>query len=357
MYRTLLLAPELFSAEGGIPRMLRIYLKALCELAGARDSVKFIALNDRVIDTQDLQKSSNERLTEWHVCNRQKLRFIRAVFSIGRRSNRLICGHVAQLPVALLAKIVNPHLRYYLVAHGIEVWRSFTAAEHLALRRAEQIFCVSEFTRQELLRRCKLSAQRAVVLPNALDPSFDIRPSRNRDGGHPVILTVTRLINVHRYKGVEHLIEAMPAIRSAHPTAVLRVIGRGDDMDRLQRLRDKLGLQSSVQFLGYVDDTRISAEMQRCSLFALPSSQEGFGLVFVEAMAHGAPCIGARAGGIPEIITPETGTLVEYGNVAAIADACTDTLRRQWDEAAILARAGDFYYSRFKERLALLLEH
>lgn len=353
--RTLLLAPELFAREGGIPRILQIYLKALCELASPNDAVRFVALNDEVIDSRDLSRYSNDRLEDWHVCGYNKSRFIRATFELSRHCDRIICGHVAQLPVALAARTLNPGLRYYVVAHGIEVWRPFKVTERIALRGAEKVICVSDYTRRELLRYCPLPDERTVVLHNALDPYFGIRAGESHGDRPPVILVVTRLTAADRYKGVALMIEAMPAIRAAIPNVILRIIGRGDDLPYLQQMRDRLGLGNSVEFLGYVDDRRMMAAMSTCSLFALPSKKEGFGLVFLEAMAHGRPCLGARAGGIPEVITPDTGMLVEYGDVPAIATACVDALRREWDQQAILDRARHFSYPQFRDRLGTLL--
>ncbi|HYP18200.1 MAG TPA: asparagine synthase-related protein, partial [Opitutus sp.] len=312
--RALLLAPEIFASEGGIPRILQIYLKALCDLAGPGDGVRLVALNDPVVDSRDLRRSSNERLTEWRVCNRSKRRFVRAALELSRGADRLVCGHIAQLPVALAAKTLNPRLRYYLVAHGIEVWRPFTTMERLALRGAEIVLCVSEYTQRELLKHCALPDGRAVVLHNALDPYFEIGAGAPRRET-PVILVVTRLTRADRYKGVQHMIEAMPAIRARLPAATLRIVGRGDDLPRLQQLRDRLSLGAAVEFLGYLDDRRMREELRSCSLFALPSKKEGFGLVFLEAMANGRPCLGVRAGGVPEVVTADTGSLVEYGDV------------------------------------------
>ncbi len=115
-----------------------------------------------------------------------------------------------------------------------------------------------------------------------------------------MILTVSRLSYADRYKGVEDLIAAMPAIRAAVPAARLRVIGRGDDLPRLQGVARRLGLlDHGVEFLGPTDDKAVAAEMGACRLFALPSGREGFGLVFLEAMAQGRPCVGARAAAVP----------------------------------------------------------
>ena len=166
---------------------------------------------------------------------------------------------------------------------------------------------------------------------------------------------MTRLTYADRYKGVEHLIEAMPAVLAAVPNARLRIIGRGDDLPRLQALRDKRALGTAVEFLGFVEDDRMAKEFDGCRLFALPSEREGFGLVFLEAMAHGRPCLGARAGGIPEVITDETGMLTAYGDVPGLAQAIIAALGRSWDENLILTRARHFSYSPFRERLASLL--
>lgn len=351
---TLLLAPEIFASEGGIPRILQLYLKALSELAGPTDKIRLLALNDPMLDSRDLRRTSSERLDDWYVCGGKKSRFIRAAFKLSRHCDRIICGHVGQLPVALAAKTLNPRLRYHLVAHGIEVWRKFKLPERLALRGAARIFCVSDYTRRELLKYCPLPDGRAVVLHNALDPFFEIAPGDPRPE-RPVILTVARLSAAERYKGVDHLIRAMTVVRAARPDAILRVIGRGDDLHRLQRLRRELGLDGAVEFLGFVDDRRMKAELKSCSLFALPSRCEGFGLVFLEAMACGRPCLGARAGGVPEVITPETGVLVDFGNVSAIAAGCLEALHRSWAETAILDRARHFSYSQFKARFASLL--
>ncbi len=353
--RTLLVAPEIFASEGGIPRMLQIYLQALGELGRPGHAVRLLALNDSAIDSVDLRRSAPAGLDDWYVSGRNKARFIRAALRLSRDCDRLVCGHVAQLPVAWLAQRLQPRLKYYLVAHGIEVWRPFTLAERVALRSAEKIFCVSDYTRRELVKHCPLPEGKAVVLHNALAPSFAIRPGTPLPQCPPTILTVTRLTYADRYKGVQHLIEAMPAIRGAMPEARLRIVGRGDDLSRLQSLAGKLGQANAVEFLGYINDRQLAIELSLCRLFALPSKKEGFGLVFLEAMAHSRPCLGARAGGIPEVITPESGVLVDYGDVPGIATASIDALRHSWDESAILRRAEEFSYSPFKERLAKLL--
>ena len=349
---SLLLAPELFADDGGIARILRLYLKALCELSGDGDQVRFVALNDRAAEVDDLGRYSDRRLVEWRACDRSKAAFIASSARMGLRSGRIVCGHVGQLPVAWLVSRLRPGLPYYLVAHGIEVWRPFSPLERIALRGARRILCVSDYTRARVLENCPLDPARALTLPNALDPSLSPASRPRAAGGPPVILSISRLSIADGYKGIDHLIEAMPAVRASVPAAKLRIVGRGDGTAGLQELARKLGVADAVEFAGYLPDGDLAGEFERCSLFALPSQKEGFGLVYLEAMANGRPCLGARSGGVPEVITAESGVLAEYGDVPGIAAAAVGALRREWSVDAITRRAQTFSYLRFRERLA-----
>jgi phosphatidylinositol alpha-1,6-mannosyltransferase len=353
--KTLLLAPELFGT-GGIQKILQIYLKALTEFAKERDEiVGVLALNDFQMGSTDLRGYSNETLREWHVCSKSKKAFIKAGLKMARTADRIVCGHVAQLPVCFVAKLFNRRLKYYLVAHGIEVWRKFSLPERIALRGAERIFCVSNFTRTEMTRHFPPAGRRAEVVYNCLEPECAITAGLPIATCPPTILTVARLNYADRYKGIDTLIQAMPEIRRKVPNATLRVVGRGDDMKRLQNLRDHCNLGSAVQFLGYVNDDEMAEQMRGCRLFALPSKNEGFGLVFIEAMANGRPCMGASDGGVPEVISVETGVQAPFGDIPKIAEACIEGLNREWSGKAILERAESFSYSHFRRRFFSLL--
>jgi phosphatidylinositol alpha-1,6-mannosyltransferase len=352
---SLLLAPELFLREGGIARILRLYLKGLCEISGDGDRVRFVALNDKDVESSELRRYSDAHLTEWDACNRSKVAFTRAALRLGARSDRIICGHIGQLPVAWAASIIRPKLRYYLVAHGIEVWRPFTILERAALRRAHRVLCVSEYTRQQVLKHSRLPPERAVVLFNALDPGLNPTSANPPSKTPPVILSVSRLSIADNYKGIQHLISAMPAVHVRIPDARLRIVGRGDGMPALQSMVRKLNLNTSVEFAGYRSDAELSMDFDGCRLFALPSKKEGFGLVYLEAMAHGRPCLGARSGGVPEVITADTGILADYGDIEGIAAAIVSALGRNWAIEPLLERARMFSYPVFRGCLATLL--
>ena len=334
---------------------MRLYLKGLCEGAEKEEAVRFLSLNDRLVDSPELRRYSNALLAEWQVCNRRKARFVRTAFKMGLSSDVVVCGHIGQLPLVWLVSKLRPGLSYFLVAHGIEVWRPFTFIEKKALRGARRIFCVSDFTRRQIVERCPMLEDKAVVLYNALDPFLEPTAPANPPETPDTILTISRLTVADSYKGIDHLVRAMPAVCAAMPGTRLRVVGRGDGLPGLQALARKLNVHESVIFTGYRSDAELRSEFDRCRLFALPSEKEGFGLVFLEAMAHGRPCLGARSGGVPEIITPETGVLVEYGDVNGIAQGIIGALRKNWNADAIVMHARLFSYLRFKERLGSLL--
>jgi phosphatidyl-myo-inositol dimannoside synthase len=355
----LLLSPELFRHEGGIARIMRLYLKALCEIAGPGGRVDSVVLNDAPGADARLGRYTNDRLGEHVGCDHDKLRFIRQTLRLARRADILICAHLHQLPIAWLAAKFNSRLKYHLVAHGIEVWRPFSWLERHALHGAHRILCVSEYTRRQMLRFCpELPPDRLLVLPNTLDPHF--APELNNQVSTapfalPRILTVGRLSAADTYKGFDTLIESLPLVRREHPAARLRIVGTGDDQPRLAALATRLGVAGSIDFLGRIDDEALRAEYAASDFFALPSRKEGFGLVYLEAMTYGKPCIGARAGGAPEVINDHVGALVEYGNLPDLAAAIADLVRHPRDSEVVRHHAAAFAFPVFQRRLAAAL--
>jgi phosphatidyl-myo-inositol dimannoside synthase len=357
--KTLILAPELFLNEGGIARILRSYLHALVEIQSRPGITGVLVLNDNTLSLGRIP--AYLRASKIHpvvTANRSKLHFIRSCVRHARGIDRVICGHVHLAAVARLMQWINPKLRYFLIAHGIEVWRPYNLLERQALKHATRIFCVSEYTRSQMLRFMpSLDPARLIIVPNALDPDFELPPvpplQVSSEG--PRILSVGRLTTDDTYKGFDTLIEAMPEIRSRLPHATLRIVGGGNDLPRLRQLATDLCEPGVIELLGRIDDEKLRDEYARCDFFALPSRKEGFGLVYLEAMSFGKPCLAARAGGAPEVVTEEVGELVSYGHLDEIADACVRLSRRRFDPEKIRAHVAGFSYRVFRERLSAAL--
>jgi glycosyltransferase involved in cell wall biosynthesis len=372
--KTLFVLPDLFRAEGGIARIMRLYLRAVADLSQPGDHVAYAALLDRPETSARAHSLLGETRAETDGCAGNYAKFIGKILRGALTADRVICAHLHFAPIVWFVSLLRPGLRYHVVAHGIEVWRPYRFFERRSLRRATSILCVSEYTRRQVLRfDPRLAPHRVVVLPNTYAPHLgadtpSAAPTPTASAA-PRLLLVSRLLATDPYKGVDLMIEAMPQIRARFPGATLRVVGTGDDLPRLQQVRHRACAGDAVEFLGAVNDETLREEYRRCDLFALPSRKEGFGLVYLEAMSWGKPCLAARAGGAPEVVGDQDsvrdplvslgscscGALVEYGNVDDIAVAVADLLRHPRDPATIRRRADDFAYPNFVKRLQALL--
>src|SRR5262249_46293106 len=131
--------------------------------------------------------------------------------------------------------------------------------------------------------------------------------------------TVLSVCRFYPRKRLDVLLRAAAQLRKAIPSFEIRIVGNGPEHPRLQQLCDELSLRQTVRWLGDVSLTRLAQEYKRAHVFCLPSEQEGFGIVFLEAMAAGKPIVATCAAAIPEIV--RSGMLIKPGDCDAIADA------------------------------------
>jgi phosphatidyl-myo-inositol dimannoside synthase len=183
----------------------------------------------------------------------------------------------------------------------------------------------SQDTAEQVASQQGVARERIRVLHWGLDPQFEALIS-----SHPalpadfptgrVILTVGRWLATERYKGMDTLIKALPRLLTQRPEVQLVLAGAGDDRAWLEELADQNGVNRHVHFLTGLSYSELAACYSGCEIFALPSRGEGFGLVYLEAMACGKPVIGGAHGGAPEIIEDGvTGYLVPHGDAIQLA--------------------------------------
>src|SRR5262249_20116824 len=132
----------------------------------------------------------------------------------------------------------------------------------------------------------------------------------------------------------------LDAIVRLPPEVVLRVVGAGPELPDLRRRAERLALGHRVEFLEHVPFGQLAAEYRRADVLCLPPRQQGFGIVFLEAMAAGLPIVAARAAAVPEVVADgECGVLVEPRDAAALA-AALERLLDDADERQRLGREG-----------------
>jgi phosphatidyl-myo-inositol dimannoside synthase len=207
------------------------------------------------------------------------------------------------------------------------VWEPLSTLRRRALRRATVILTPTQDTADHVATQQQVSRDRIRVLPWALDPNFEILAAAASRAALPphfpegrVVLTVGRWRANERYKGMDTLITALPRLLHEWTDLQLVAVGEGDDQSWLEQLAEGCGVRRHVHFFSGLSYSQLSACYSACEIFALPSRGEGFGLVYLEAMARGKPVIGGAHGGAPEVIDDgRTGYLVQHGDAPQLA--------------------------------------
>jgi phosphatidylinositol alpha-1,6-mannosyltransferase len=239
----------------------------------------------------------------------------------------IFCGHLYMAPLAaLLSKATRTPL--WLQIHGIEAWQRPARLQRWAAERSHLVTSVSRHTRRLFLGWANCPPHAVKVLPNTVDERFSPGPKpdalleRYQLRGSKVLLTVSRLAASERYKGHDRVIAAVAALRPTHPDLVYVIAGDGDDRSRLEALARKLGVTTAVRFIGYVPDDELPDLYRAADVFVMPSTGEGFGIVFLQALASGIPVIGGDSDGSRDPLRDGmAGTLIPAHDEGAIADA------------------------------------
>ncbi|MFP6869402.1 MAG: glycosyltransferase family 4 protein [Nitrospinota bacterium] len=196
-------------------------------------------------------------------------------------------------------------------------------------RRAGRVIVPSEHSRRAAIDAYALEPGRVAVVPLGIDlAAWDAlaASASTRTEARPTILTVARQ---YPRKNTRAIIAALPAVRREVPGVLLRVVGGGPMLPALREQAADLGLSGTVEFLGAVSgDDAVRREFFQADVFCLPSLQEGFGLVFLEAMAAGLPIVAAAAGAVPEVAPDgEAARLIPPGDDDALSAALIGLLK------------------------------
>lgn len=296
----LMVFSTLYGAHGGIPAFNRLLLRAAQTFCHARRlPLGVIALTDpapRPADCADV---------DYLPCGGDRALLLRAVLRQLGRPLPLLLGHVNLAPIGL----VWPRATC-VIAHGSEVWSPLPPLRRLALQRADRVACVSDHTASRVHQvqgvpsaRCQrvINALPVDQLPPPVLPPTPATDPASRAAPRPLrLLSVTRL-HPDEPKGIDLVLRALS--RLPPDFATYTVLGEGAAKPPLMQLAASLGLgPDRVRFLGAVPDRDRDAALQACDVFVLPSRGEGFGIVYLEAMAHAKPCVAARVGGVPEVV-------------------------------------------------------
>ncbi len=242
----------------------------------------------------------------------------------GLKSDLVVIGHVNLAPVAILIKLLKPKIKMILVAHGVEIWNKQNYLKEKLLKRVDLIMAVSNFTKNKIIEQHKIPAEKITILHNTLDPYFKVpeifkKPEYllkryNINPRTKVILTLTRIKKIEGYKGYDKVIELLPDILKEQPHSVYLLAGKYDEEEkkRIMHLAKKKSVDKYLIITGYIEDKELTDHYLLADVFVMPSTQEGFGIVFLEALACGLSVIaGNKDGSTDALLNGELGKLVD----------------------------------------------
>jgi glycosyltransferase involved in cell wall biosynthesis len=154
------------------------------------------------------------------------------------------------------------------------------------------------------------------------------------------VLFVSALSRAHAFKGLDTLLEAFAVLRAVRPHLRLEVVGSGDDLPRYRDRCRTLGIESSVRFRGWLSGLDLAKGYRDATVVALPTRNESFPTVLLEAMSSAVPVVATTVGGIPELVdNGRTGFLIDPGDAAGLTD-CLAQIIDDPDTAARFGEAG-----------------
>lgn len=259
----------------------------------------------------------------------------------------VICGHINLLPAAFLARrrlsrVSNPSSRgrasvpLALFMHGIEVWdphRSFLVRS--LARRVDAFVSVSAFTWDRFLQWARVSVAKGFRLPNCVDLAGfqpgEKDPALLKKYGlddKKVLMTLGRLLP-GRPKGIDEVMELLPELSKEVPQVAYLVVGDGPDRGRLAAKAVQLGIGDRVAFSGRVPESEKAAHYRLADAFVMPGYGEGFGIVYLEALACGIPVLASTLDASREaLLNGELGLLVDPRNCIELLQGLRDVLQR-----------------------------
>lgn len=352
--RVLALVTDAFGGYGGMAQYNRDFIGALATVP----EVQQVVVLPRQAD--DDHESLPPRVTQRAPVN-ARTTYIAAALREARRvrPNLVFCGHLYHGPLAVaVARATGARLVSQV--HGTEIWAPLRKLQRAALERSDMILTVSRDTRARVLAAARVEPEQVPVLNNTLGDDYtpgDREAARARFGigKEFVVSTVARLDPRDGYKGHDLIIPQVAHLAAQGLDLRYVICGTGRDRARLEGIAARYRVADRVRFLGMVARTDLPDLYRATDLFALPSTGEGFGIAFIEAMACGTPAVGLAVGGAPDALGDgELGACCAASDFAATFEQLVRAGAGDREKLAGAVRAR-FQRATFERRVAQLM--
>ena len=332
--KILFLNLKAFSITGGIEKFNRAFLKALSDLEKEGTVVADAwSLYDDTCDEKYFEP-------RYYQCfEGKKVQFILKVWKSAFRYDTVILAHINLSLAGLVLKNIFPRKEIILNTHGIEIWGPLRGIKKALLQKADRILAVSTFTKKTITDVHQIHPGKIMVFHNTIDPYFVLPKAfekppylLDRYGlqlQNQVIFTLTRLSYSEKYKGYDKVMQIIPSLKRRFADVKYILAGKPDvrEKKRLTDLKEINDIKDEVLLTGFVKDEEVTDHYLLADVFILPSRKEGFGIVFIEAMACGVPVIGGSKDGTADALQQgELGCLIDPDNQTEILEALGNIL-------------------------------
>jgi glycosyltransferase involved in cell wall biosynthesis len=351
--RIFVLVTDAFGGHGGIARFNRDLLKALC---AHPDCTEVVAL-PRIVSA--VPGPLPEKLNYVADGVNHKFKYVLTALKTAFKNSNfdlIFCGHIHLLPLAsfLQTWIQSPIV---LVLYGVDVWKPVRRwLSYLFIKKVHSVISISEFTKQKFLEWASCRGISGYTLHPAIERNdygagLENGILRERYGlkGKKVMMTLGRLSAADQYKGLDEVLELMPELVEEVPNITYLIAGDGTDRTRLEKKAKSLGVSDRVIFTGHVLEAEKADHYRLADAFVMPGRGEGFGIVYLEAMACGVPVVASKADGSREALrNGELGILVDPDKPEEIKAGILEALKRP---RGVVPDGLDYFsYSNFEKR-------
>jgi glycosyltransferase involved in cell wall biosynthesis len=365
MKKILFLYLDAFSITGGIEKFNKAFMKVLQDISkdGTLKYESYSAFDEepdlRYVDAESYLGFKGNRFS-----------FAFKSIKSALKSNVVILGHINLAPIGLIIKLVKPQVKIILIAHGVEVWDKLAFIKNIFLKRVDLILAVSSFTKNKIIEKQNIKEEKIAILNNTLDPFFKIpekfeKPEYllkryNLDKEIKILLTVGRINNEEGRKGYDKVIEILPEVVNQKSNLVYILAGKFDKTEKqsVMKLVEEKRVQNNFIMPGFIEDEELTDHYLLADVFVMPSTQEGFGIVFLEALVCGLPVIaGNKDGSVEALMNGKLGMLVDPDNTDEILKSVISTLENPIVNNQVAALE-HFGFNQFKKKLrAILVEN
>lgn len=358
-----------FSITGGIEKFNRAFLKALSELE-----------NDKIIIARCLSAFDTNGDTNYFEAKNykgykaNKICFVFSALKVASKNDIIILGHINLALVGWIIKKIFPSKQIVLITHGIEVWKKLKGFKNYIIHNADKILAVSNFTKNSIADIHKVDPGKIIVFHNTIDPFFVFpkvfkKPKYllkryNLKATDPVVLSLARLSSTEKFKGYDKVINSIKILRHSYLGLKYILAGKSDKPEkvRLEKLIDTNKIQNDVLLTGFIKHEEVADHYLLADVFIMPSRKEGFGIVFIEAMACGLQVIaGNKDGSTDALQNGKLGLLIDPEDETEILNAlkkCLDQRQNRdenYKKALQLKVINLFGFETFKQNLRKVL--